>query len=133
MVKGKVEKGYASLKLYPFFSLHASVLTVQSSKVVPILIDYMVEHLGGMEIFISVRVDGRYKIYVRCYKEKFKKKIAEGQGDKISISSEEEINVFLDHFELFIKRYLEEILRNYVNELPENCAKKIREVAYSIQ
>jgi hypothetical protein len=128
-----VGKMYGSLRIYPNFSLHVSILTLKSDKNTPVLIDYMVIHFEGMEIFISVHVDGRYRVIVKCEREKFMQKIAEGQREKISITNKEEINIFLDHFYIFVKQYLEDILQNCNDKLPSRCEQLVRDILSQLQ
>jgi len=136
-----VEHGYGSLKLYPFFSLHASVIVDQreddDNKINVLLVDYMVEHVAGLEIFIAVHRDGKYKVFVKYYDEKMKKrvrkKVIEGIGERIRIADKDELDVFLDHFDVFIMRYLQEIVDKCSDMLPVDYIKLIRHILSYLQ
>jgi len=136
-----VEHGYGSLKLYPKFSLHASIIAdideENNDKINILLIDYMVEHMTGLEVFIALHRDGRYKIFVKYYDQKMKKrirkKIVEGIGEKIRIGDKSELDVFLDHFEIFIAKYLQMIVSEYSDVLPDYYATVIRDILHYLQ
>jgi len=129
-----VEHGYGSLKLYPFFSLHVSIVADidenDNEKINVLLVDYMVEHIQGLEIFIAVHRDGRYKIIAKCFNRKIRKKITEGVGERIRVSSRDELDVFLDYFDIFIVKYLQEIVYEHPDALPSDCMQLIRDILH---
>jgi hypothetical protein len=131
------EKGYASLKLYPGFSLHVSVVASEdedeNGKVDVLLIDYITIHVAGLEVFVAVHRDGRYKIIAKCYNKKIRKKITEGVGERIHVGDKKELDVFLDHFEIFIVKYLQQIVNEYPDVLPEDCMQLIRDILHYLQ
>jgi len=131
------EKGYASLKLYPGFSLHVSVVASEdedeNGKVDVLLVDYIAIHVSGLEIFVAVHRDGRYKIIAKCYNKKIRKKITEGVGEPVRISDKQELDVFLNHFEILMVKYLQEIVGKYSDVLPEDCMQLIRDILHYLQ
>ncbi len=132
-----MEKGYASVKVYPSFSLHVSVIAKEPNKeddeIDVLLVDYIVMHFEGMEIFIAVHRDGKYKIMLKCREERFKQKIAEGVGERVHVNDKEELEVFLDHFEIFIVKYLQEIINNYSDRIPGRCEQLVHDILSQLQ
>ncbi len=136
-----VEHAYGSLKLYPFFSLHSTIITDQDEdedeKIDVLLIDYIVEHVQGLEVFIAVHRNGKYKVFVKYYDEKankkIRKKVIENVGEKVKITDKDELDVFLDHFDIFIVKYLQEIVDKHSDALPDYCIAVIRDILHYLQ
>jgi len=136
-----VEHAYGSLKLYPFFSLHSTIITDQDEdedeKIDVLLIDYMIEHMQGLEVFIAVHRDGKYKVFIKYYDEKtnkrVRKKVIEGIGEKVKITDKHELDVFLDHFDIFTVKYLQEVVNKCNDILPANYVRMIRDVIHYLQ
>jgi hypothetical protein len=127
-----VQKGYASIKMFSNFSLHVSVLVEESNTISILFVDYIIIYYKCMEVFISVHENGRFKINVKCFNKNVRKKIVEGIGERVTVSNKEELEIFLSHFEIFVKLYLEKIVRDYSEKLPDECNQLIFQILSQI-